>query len=421
LSAVAEAAYFDDLETRAAEVREADLIARLAAQVAHARANAPYYAAALADVDPASVTDRASLAGLPLVRKRDLIERQRADPPFGGLVAAPVGGLARVFMSPGPIYEPQGRGGDFWRLARALHAAGIRRGDLLYNTFAYHLTPAGAMFESAARAIGCPVIPGGTGNSEQQVRAIHDLRPVGYAGVPDFLKILLDKAVELGLDAGSVRKALVSGAALPGSLRDELSGRGVSVLQCYATADLGLIAYETAHDGAVGEGMIVDEGVIVEIVRPGTGDPVPDGEVGEVVVTGFNAVYPLIRFATGDLSAVLPGRSACGRTNIRLRGWLGRADQTAKVRGMFVHPEQIAAAIAPFAPVARARLVVGRQDERDTMVLRCEAGVADAAALTVALEAALAEATKLRGTVEIVAPGTLPNDGKVIDDTRPVG
>lgn len=413
--------YYDDLETRSSEAREADLMARLAAQVAHARSHASYYATTLAGVDTATLTDRAALARLPLVRKSDLMARQQAEPPFGGLVATPTADLARVFMSPGPIYEPQGREEDFWRLARALHAAGIRKGDLIYNTFAYHLTPAGAMFESAARAIGCPVVPGGIGNTEQQLRAIHDLRPVGYAGVPDFLKILLDKAAELGLDASSFGKALVSGAALPASLRDELNGRGISVMQCYATADLGLIAYETACSGMVGEGMVVDEGVIVEIVRPGTGDAVPDGEVGEVVVTSFNADYPLIRFATGDLSAVLPGTSACGRTNVRLRGWLGRADQTAKVRGMFVRPEQVAAVVAQFDSVARARLVISRSGEADSMVLRCEASDSDTPALAAALAAALTEATKLRGAIEIVTPGDLPNDGKVIDDTRPVG
>ncbi len=413
--------HYNALETRTGVAREADLMARLAAQVAHATANAPYYARTLSGVDPTSLTDRAALAALPLVRKTMLVEEQRADPPFGGLVATPVADLARLFMSPGPIYEPQGRGADFWRIARALHAAGFRRGDLVHNTFSYHLTPAGAIFESAAHALGCPVVPGGTGNTEQQVQAIHDLKPVAYAGVPDFLKILLDKAIELGRDASSIRKALVSGAALPGSLRDELSSRGVSVLQCYATADIGLIAYETMLDGVACEGMVVDEEIIVEIVRPGTGDPVPDGEVGEVVVTSFNADYPLIRFATGDLSAVLSGASACGRTNMRLRGWLGRADQTTKIRGMFVHPEQIAEAVRPFDAVVRARLVVSRTGETDAMMLRCEATSDDSGALSSALAAALTETTKLRGEVEIVAPGDLPNDGKVIDDTRPVG
>ena len=413
--------YFDAAETRNPAAREADLMARLAAQVGHARMHAPWYRDSLAAIELAALTDRAALAGLPLVRKSALIEQQRAAPPFGGLVTTPTADLARVFMSPGPIYEPQARRDDFWRMARALHAAGFRRGDLVHNTFSYHLTPAGAMFESAAHALGCPVVAGGTGNTEQQVQAIHDLRPVGYAGVPDFLKILLDKAIELDRDAGSIRKALVSGAALPGSLRAELAGRGVAVLQCYATADLGLIAYESAADGVPCDGMVVDEAVLVEIVRPGTGEPVPDGEVGEVVVTNFNPDYPLIRFATGDLSAVLPGASPCGRTNMRLRGWLGRADQTTKIRGMFVHPEQIAAAIAPFAAVARARLVVSRSGENDVMVLRCETAPDGEDGLSAALGQALTEATKLRGVIEIVSPGSLPNDGKVIDDTRPVG
>jgi phenylacetate-CoA ligase len=413
--------HFDKAETRDPAAREADLMARLAGQIVHARSYAPWYRDSLAAVEPAALTDRAALARLPLVRKSALIEQQRAAPPFGGLVTTPTANLARLFMSPGPIYEPQAHRDDFWRMARALHAAGFRRGDLVHNTFSYHLTPAGAMFESAAHALGCPVVAAGTGNTEQQVQAIHDLRPVAYAGVPDFLKILLDKAVELDRDAGSIRKALVSGAALPASLRAELGGCGVAVLQCYATADLGLIAYETTQDGAPCDGMVVDEGVLVEIVRPGTAEPVPEGEVGEVVVSNFNPDYPLIRFATGDLSAVLLGASPCGRTNMRLRGWLGRADQTAKVRGMFVHPEQVAAAIAPFAAVARARLVVSRSGETDAMILRCEAAPDAGADLPPALERALTAATKLRGSIEIVAPGSLPNDGKVIDDTRPVG
>jgi phenylacetate-CoA ligase len=417
---MADTQYYDDQETRDPEAREAELFAAVRAQLAHAKANAPYFTEALAGIDPDGVTGRQELAKLPVLRKGALIEMQRQNPPFGGVVAQPVSELARLFTSPGPIYEPQGSRPDYWRLARALHAAGIRKGDIVHNSFAYHLTPAGAMLESAARALGCPVIPAGTGNTEQQVQVIEDLKPTAYTGVPDYLKILLDKAEELGCDASSITKAAVSGAALPPSLRAELQDRGVQVLQCYATADLGLIGYETQADGQLCEGMVLDEGLVVEIVRPGTGDPVPEGEVGEVVVTTLNPDHPLIRFATGDLSAVLPEASPCGRTNMRIKGWMGRADQTAKVKGMFVHPEQIDTVIKRHPEIVRGRLVVSRDGEQDAMTLHCEAGdagpdLADAVAATVA------DVTKLRSTVEIVPPGTLANDGKVIDDTRPVG
>ncbi|MBM3560798.1 MAG: phenylacetate--CoA ligase, partial [Alphaproteobacteria bacterium] len=342
---------------------------------------------------------------------------------FGGAAAVAPGHFARLFASPGPIFEPEGRRGNFWRLARALHAAGFRGGDIVHNTFAYHLTPGGPMMESAARALGCAVIPAGPGNTELQLDAIAQYRPNAFCGVPDFLKILLDQAAEAGRDASSIRKAMVSGAALPASLRAELGARGVAVLQCYAAADLGLIAYESAVDGAPCPGMTVDEDILVEIVRPGTGDPVPDGEVGEVVATLFALDWPLVRFATGDLSKTLPGPSPCGRTAMRLAGWLGRADQTAKVRGMFVRPEQVAAILARHREVARARLVVGRAGEQDTVELRCEApATGDAAStLAAALAESLRELTKLRGTVAIVTPSSLPNDGKVIEDTRPVG
>ena len=411
-------AHYDARETRDPEARAADIAGRLPAQVAHARAAAPYYAETLAGIDPGEIVDRAALAGLPVTRKAAILERQRAAPPFGGLVASPLAGLAKVFTSPGPVYEPEAARGDYWRFARAHRAAGIRAGELVLNCFSYHLTPAGSMMEGALRAIGCPVIPGGTGNSEQQARLIHDLRPGAYVGTPDFLRILLDKAAELGLDASSVATASVGGAALPPSLRAELNERGVFVLQSYGTADLGLIAYESAHDGKPLPGMVVDEDVIVEIVRPGTGDPAPDGEVGEVVVTTFNPDHPLIRLATGDLSVVLAGTSPCGRTNARIGGWMGRADQTAKVRGMFVRPEQIQELADRFPEVARLRAVIGRADERDTLTLRAAVsgggdGLADA------LGEALRDVTKLRGEVELVAE--LPNDGKVVDDTRPVG
>jgi phenylacetate-CoA ligase len=404
--------FYDAQETRAPADRAAEQFAALRQQIAHAKQQAPAYASLLAEVDPAAVTDRAALAQLPLTHKATLIERQQAEPPFGGLAALTPGALKHVFMSPGPIYEPEAGTGDFWRAGRALYAAGFRAGDLVHNSFAYHLTPGGWILDSGARSLGCAVVPAGIGNTEQQVQAIAHLQPVGYTGTPDFLKTLLDKAAELGLDAGSINKALVSGAALPPSLRQELQGRGVATLQCYATADLGLIAYESE---AI-EGMIVDEGVIVEIVRPGTSDPVPDGEVGEVVVSTLNPDYPLIRFATGDLSAVLAGASPCGRTGMRLKGWMGRADQTTKVRGMFVHPQQVAEIVRRHPEVARARLVVSREGEADAMTLHCEAAGDDA--LGQAIGETIREVCKVRGTVAWAAPGSLPNDGKVIEDAR---
>ncbi len=407
--------YFDDLETRDATVRAREEGDALAAQIAHAKAEAPACAEILQDVDPAVVGDRAALAGLPVTRKSDLVERQASAPPFGGLAAA---APSRIFASPGPIYEFETARPGFWRLERALHAAGFRAGDLVHNCFAYHLTPGGWMLDGGLRALGCSVVPGGVGNSEQQVQAIAHLRPVGYSGTPDFLKVLLDKSNELDLDCSSIKRALVSGGALFPSLRQEYAERGVTTLQCYATADVGLIAYETlGPDGAVGEGMVVDEGLVVEIVRPGTGDPVAEGEVGEVVVTTLNPDYPLIRFATGDLSAVLPGASACGRTNLRLKGWMGRADQTTKVKGMFVHPSQIAEVVKRHPEVARARLTVERRGESDHMTLLCESSDCSDA-LVAGLAGSLQERCKLKGEIRLVAPGSLPNDGKVIDDQR---
>ncbi|MDJ0608063.1 MAG: phenylacetate--CoA ligase family protein [Kiloniellales bacterium] len=407
--------HFDDLETRTPDLRARDEGVALAAQVAHAKAETPAYAEILGDVEPGGIKDRAALAGLPVTRKGDLVERQASAPPFGGLAAADP---SRIFASPGPIYEFESVRPGFWRLERALHAAGFRAGDLVHNCFAYHLTPGGWMLDGGLRALGCAVVPGGVGNSEQQVQAIAHLKPVGYTGTPDFLKVLLDKANELDLDCDSIKRALVSGGALFPSLRQEYAERGVATLQCYATADLGLIAYETlGPDGAVGDGMVVDEGLIVEIVRPGTGDPVAEGEVGEVVVTTLNPDYPLIRFATGDLSAVLPGTGACGRTNLRLKGWMGRADQTTKVKGMFVHPSQIAEVVKRHPEVARARLTVERRGESDHMTLLCEASDCSDA-LVAALGRSLQESCKLKGEIRLVAPASLPNDGKVIDDQR---
>jgi len=403
--------FYDALETRDPAEREESLVAALPRQVAHAKRAAPGLARRLAEVDPRSVTDRAALARLPLLRKAELGALQGEAPPFGGLAAVSPAKAARYFASPGPIYEFESGRRDFWRMARALHAAGFRAGEVVHNCFAYHLTPGGWMLDEGARVLGCPVIAAGVGNSEQQVQAIAHFRPAAYTGTPDFLKVLLDKGAELGLEVSSIKKALVSGGALFPSLRQEYAERGVAVLQCYAIADLGLIAYESRAR----EGMIVDESVIVEIVRPGTGDPVPEGEVGEVVVTTLNPDYPLIRFATGDLSAVLPGPSPCGRSNMRLKGWLGRADQTTKIKGMFVHPGQVAQVVKRHPEVARARLVVTREGESDAMELHCEAaGGADAAAIARSLQ----EACKLKGAVLLVEPGSLPNDGKVIDDQR---
>jgi phenylacetate-CoA ligase len=412
--------FYDALETRDAAEREAALIAALPRVIAAAKENAPAYRERLAKVRPEDITDRRALVDLPLTRKSDLIEMQRRDPPFGGLATVPASAVARIFASPGPIYEPEARRPDFFRMAHALYAAGIRPGDLVHNSFSYHLTPAGAMVESAALALGCPVIPAGTGQTEQQLRTIADLRPSAYVGTPSFLKILLDRAAAEGVDIGSLRNALVGAEAFPAALRTEFTERGIAALQCYGTADLGLIAYESrGPGGAVCDGMVLDEGIIVEIVHPGTGDPVAPEEVGEIVVTTLTPEYPLIRFATGDLSAYLPGPSPCGRTNHRIRGWLGRADQSIKVRGMFVHPVQIAEIMRRHKSIIRARLVVERVQNADEMTLMVEIGEPEEPAAAIA--ASLQAVTKLRGAVSRVREGSLPNDGKVIEDRRPIG
>lgn len=404
--------YYDALETRDPVVREREQFARLGEIVARAM-TAPGWAGHLEGIEPKSVTSRGSLAALPVMRKSDLAALQKAHPPFGGLNTTAPGRVRRLLMSPGPIFEPEGEGTDWWGAARALHAAGFRAGHIVHNSFAYHLTPGGFILESGAHTLGCAVIPGGVGNTEQQLDAIEHYRPEDYVGTADFLKILLDTAQSTGKDASSIKHALVSGAALPASLRQELDHRGVAVLQCYATAELGVIAYESDAR----EGMIVNETVIVEIVRPGTGNPVPEGEVGEVVVTSFNPDYPMIRLGTGDLSAVMPGVSPCGRTNARLRGWMGRADQIAKVKGMFVHPKQIAELASRHPELSRLRLVVGREAEQDSMTLLAESATPDAA-LERAIAANLQSITKLKGIVKLVAPGSLPNDGKIISDER---
>jgi phenylacetate-CoA ligase len=407
--------FYDGFETRAPDVREREQLARLPDIIARAM-SAPGWAAQLAGLVPKSVTSRAALAALPVLRKSDLKERQAAMPPFGGFATTAPGKLKRLLMSPGPIFEPEGQGADSWNAARALFAAGFRPGDLVHNSFSYHLTPGGFILDSGAHALGCAVIPGGVGNTEQQLDAIAHFKPSGYTGTPDFLKILLDTAEKNGKDASSIKRGLVSGAALPSSLSAELKGRGVAVLQCYATAELGVIAYETpALDG-----MVVNESVIVEIVRPGTGDVVAEGEVGEVVVTSFNADYPMIRLATGDLSAVLSGPSPCGRTNMRIKGWMGRADQTTKVKGMFVHPGQIAEVGRRHGELGRLRLIVAREGEQDVMTLAAESAT-QPGELSDAVAATLQAVTKLKGHVKLVAPGTLPNDGKIIADERSIG
>jgi phenylacetate-CoA ligase len=403
--------HFDQLETRDPEQRELAQFNLLPDLIRQAVAAAPGWADHLKGIDPSVASSREGLATLPVLRKSGLHALQAKRPPFGGFATSSAAEVARIFMSPGPIFEPEGHGEDWWRAARALYAAGVRKGDIVHNTFAYHLTPGGWILDSGARALGCAVIAAGPGNTEQQLEVIQTLKPTVYVGVPDYLKILLDKAKEAGKDATSFKKAIVGGGALFPSLRAEYKQRGIATFQTYATADVGIIAYESQAL----EGMIVDEGVLVEIVRPGTGDPVPAAEVGEVVVTSFNRDYPMIRFATGDLSAVLSGTSPCGRTNMRIKGWLGRADQTTKVKGMFVHPEQVAEVAKRFG-LGRVRLVVGRAGEQDVMTLRAEA--AEDAGLKARLAETLQAVTKLKGEVEIVAPGSLPNDGKIIADER---
>jgi phenylacetate-CoA ligase len=410
--------HFDSLETRGRDEREAQLLAALPKQVAHARKSTRAFAELLKDVDAASITSRAALAKLPVIRKHQLHERQRAlraSDPFGGFSAVVKGPqMRRAYSSPGPIYEPEGVAPDYWRCGRALFAAGFRSGDLVHNAFSYHMTPGAFIMESGAFAVGCSVFPAGTGQTEQQLQAIAELRPDAYTGTPSFLRILVEKAKEAGADIASMRKALTGGEALPPSLRDWFAQNGIDVYQSYAIADIGLIAYETASR----EGLVVDEGVIVEIVRPGTGDPVDDGEVGEIVVTTLNPDYPLLRFGTGDLSAMLAGTCSTGRTNLRIKGWMGRADQTTKIRGMFVHPGQVADIARRFPEIVRARLVVSGEMANDVMTLKVEARGAAEDGLPERIGEAIRDVTKLRGDVVFVEPGTLPNDGKVIEDAR---
>ena len=409
--------FFDAMETRTPAAREQALMAALPKQVVNAQKNAPAFAKLFKGVDASSITSRRALATLPVTRKSELVDLQKASQAhdvFGGFSALLRGpNMPRLFSSPGPIYEPEGTAKDYWRAGRAMHAAGFRSGDLAHNSFSYHMTPGAFIMESGLHAVGCTVFPAGIGQTEQQLEAIAALRPDGYSGTPSFLRILVEKAEAIGSDISSMKKGLVGGEAFPPSLRDWFTARGMAIYQCYATADLGLIAYETEAR----EGLVIDEGVIVEIVRPGTGDLVNDGEVGELVVTTLNPDYPLIRFGTGDLSAMLPGQCPTGRTNSRIKGWMGRADQTVKIRGMFVHPGQVATITRRFPEVLKARLVVSGEMANDSMHFQVEAS-SNPSGLDQKISDAIRDVTKLRGTVELVAPGSLPNDGKVIEDAR---
>ncbi len=405
--------HYDSLETRDPQERQQALIRAVSKQVAKAKNKAPIYQSRLADIDPVEITDASAIATLPITRKSELIEQQQKNRPFGGYATIAAPELSYIFASPGPIYEPGSNRHDYWRFARTLYAAGIRPGDLIQNCFSYHFTPAGSMVDSGAHALGCSVIPAGVGQSELQVQSIADLSPQAYVGTPSFLKIILDKADELGISIGSINKALVGGEALPASLRSGFVERGIRTQQCYATADLGVIAYESSAQ----QGLIIDEGVYLEIVRPGTGDPVTEGEVGEVVVTSLNPDYPLIRFATGDLSAIMAGISPCGRTNRRIKGWMGRADQTAKVRGMFIHPEQVNKVVKRHPEIIKARLVIDWVNESDQIKLQCETADDDDS-LSAAIVESIRQICKLRGEVELLEADSLPNDGKVIDDIR---
>jgi phenylacetate-CoA ligase len=410
--------HYDKLETRSPKAREKALMAALPRLIAHAKKHAPGFARILKDVRPQAVKTREALAKLPVTRKSDLASLQNTLPPLGGLNATPIDKLAKLFASPGGIYEPEGHGKDWWRIARGLFAGGFRTGDRVINTFSYHFTPAGSMVEAGALALGCSVVPGGIGQTEMQVATIRALGVTAYVGTPSFLKLIVEKADQLKTDLSSLVRAQVGAEYLPPALRSAMRERGITVTQMYASADLGLIAYESlGRDGAPTEGMILEESLILEIVRPGTGDPVPEGEVGEVVVTTFNKDYPLIRFATGDLSAVLPGKSPCGRTNVRIRGWMGRADQSTKVRAMFVTPKQIDEISKRHAEIVRARLVVSGEPGADQMTLKCEVS-RESPGLSEAIVGTIRDVTKLRGEVELLAPGSLPNDGKVIEDLR---
>jgi phenylacetate-CoA ligase len=405
--------YYDAREIADPEARERSLFERLPSQIEHAKRHAPAYSAILADVSPGDICSRNALANVPITRKSALAERQQESPPFGGFAAKPAGQFRRIYASPGPIYEPESDTVDYWRLARALYASGIRAGDVIHNAYSYHLTPAGFMLESGAFALGCTVVPGGIGQTELQVKTINTIRPSAYVGTPSFLKIILDKADELALDVSCITNAAVSGEALPETLRKGFMDRGLNVLQSYATADVGLIGYESEAK----DGLILAEDIIVEIVRPGSGEPVSQGEVGEVVVTVLNPDYPLIRFATGDLSAKMSTPSSCGRTNDRIKGWMGRADQTTKVKGMFVRPEQVNAVAARHVEIEGFRMTVSNPRAVDELQLACESASTDEN-LALKISETIRDLCKLRAKVVLVAIGSLPNDGKVIADER---
>jgi phenylacetate-CoA ligase len=407
--------HYDALETRDPAEREASLFARLPEILKHA-GRSPAYAERFKGIDLDNFTSREALARLPVLRKAELPALQKAALPFGGFVADAPGSFGRLFTSPGPIFEPETAASDPWRSARGLFAAGFRKGDVVLNTFSYHLTPGGFIMDSGASALGCAVIPAGPGNTEQQFELIEAYRPVAYCGTPDFLKILLDGATAAGRDVSSIERALVSGAAFPKSLQEEFSAKGIEAYQAYATADLGFIAYETSAR----DGLVANEDIIIEIVRPGTGDPVPEGEVGEIVVTTLDPHRPFIRLALGDLTAVMAAASPCGRTNLRIKGWMGRADQATKVKGMFVRPEQVAEVGRRHPELGRLRLIVTRDGETDVMTLQAETAK-PSDNLAIAVGATLQSIVKLRGAVTFASPGSLPNDGKVIADERKYG
>lgn len=410
--------YYDTRETRSSGEREAALMQMLAAQVAHAKTHASAYSALLKDIEPQHINSRAALLRLPITRKGELKSAQQHTLPFGGYVVKAANSIGKIFQSPGPIYEPEGVEKDFWRTARAFHAAGFRAGDLVHNSFSYHLTPAGSMMESGLLVLGCTVVPAGVGQTELQLQAIHDLKPNAYVGTPSFLRILLEKAPEAKADVSSIKRAVVSGEALPPSLRLWFAEQGIVVSQLFGTADLGTLAYESVNaDGTVNPGMMIDEDILLELVYPGTNEPVAEGEIGEMLITPLNRVYPLLRFSTGDLTAILQGVSPCGRTNMRIKGWMGRADQTTKVRGMFVHPAQVHEVMKAHAEVTHARLVVSGEKANDVLTLKCETN-AQGNTLSQAIAETLRAVTKLRGEIELHAPNSLPRDGKVIEDAR---
>ena len=405
--------HLDALETRSQDARCEALSKALPALVTHAKNHSALYQEKLADIDPASLKDLDAIASLPVTRKSELLQDTGTALRLNGVLTAPLAQADHIFQSPGPIYEIGMRDGDWWRFGRALAALGIGKGDIVQNCFSYHFTPAGMMFDVAAKTVGAVVVPAGGGQTEIQATAMSHLGITAYAGTPDYLKTILEKADELGLDCSALRYAMVSAGPLFPALRSYYEDRDIRCRQCYGTADVGHIAYETDAT----DGLILDEGVYVEIVRPGSGIPVKEGEIGEVVVTSFNQEMTMIRFATGDLSAFMPGQSACGRTNRRIVGWRGRADQATKVKGMFVRPEQVTTLLERCAEIKRARITISHNGSNDQMHIQIESNDTNSARY----QEAVRDIMKLRASVEIVAPDSLPNDGKVIDDIREIG